>query len=67
MSKQIVITFHEDGTCTIEMCGYSGRECFVDAAQLKDRLRKLGLEVQGEVVRPKKTELVVDGVCVRGE
>jgi predicted transcriptional regulator len=64
--KQIIVTFDEDGGMTVEMAGYVGRDCYADAAKLKAMLAKLGLILQGEVVKPKREEVVVDGIKVRG-
>lgn len=64
MAKKVVVEFDEDGGMTVEFDGYVGRECFVDAAKIRALLLKMGVVVKGEVVRPKRAEVIVDGITM---
>lgn len=62
MSK-VTVTLDGD-EILVEYSGFKGRACFVDATKLKTLLKKMGVDIKGEIIRPKKEEMVLDGMTV---
>ncbi|MFC1645443.1 hypothetical protein ACFL08_05450 [Patescibacteria group bacterium] len=63
--KGLVMTVDADGKMQMEMIGYSGNECLLDAGEIAEDMKLLGVEIGIDDIKMKKNTEVssVNSVC----